>query len=86
MSRRGIAKLIKRVTETGSLERQSWSGRPSKVTPKIQAIVEEQMHRVDETTAVQLTKILRDLGYPSRQFYGAGYRWAGLFGAVRTAK
>ena len=63
-SRRGIAKLIERVIETGSLERQPGSGRPSKVTPKVQAIVEEQMRRDDETTAVQLTKILRDLGYP----------------------
>ena len=63
-SRRGIAKLIERAIETGSLERQPGSGRPSKVTPKVQAIVEEQMHRDDETTAVQLTKILRDLGYP----------------------
>ena len=63
-SRRGIAKLINRVTDTGSLERQPGSGRPSKITPKILQIVEEQMRRDDETTVVQLLKILRDKGHP----------------------
>ena len=38
------------------------SGRPSKVTREIKQVVEEQMLH-DETTAVQLYRLLRDRGY-----------------------
>ena len=40
------------------------SGRPSKVTSEVLRIVESQMQKDDETTAIQLQKILVDEGYP----------------------
>ena len=63
-TRQGIAKLIKRLNETGSFERRPGSGRPSKITPQMEAIVEAQMRQDDETTAVQLSVLLCEKGYP----------------------
>ena len=40
------------------------SGRPTKITRAVLQIVEEQMQKEDETTAVQLQKILVDKGQP----------------------
>lgn len=59
----GIAKFLRRVQDTGTLERQPGSGRPSSVTPLIQGLVESQMRRDDETTAVQLHALLRRHGH-----------------------
>ena len=39
------------------------SGRPTKITLEVLRIVEEQMKKDDETTAVQLQKILVDKGH-----------------------
>ncbi len=62
-SRRGIAKFIERYRVTGSIGRKPGSGRPTKITEEIKAIVEEQMQRDDETTAVQLHALLQSKGY-----------------------
>lgn len=62
-TRVGVAKFLKKFDETGSLNRRSGSGQPSKITAEIKAIVEEQMQRDDETTAVQLHRLLNDRGY-----------------------
>ena len=62
-TRQGLAKFLRRVEETGSLERRPGSGRPSKVTPQVMAIVEVQMQRDDETTATQLRALLLRKGY-----------------------
>ena len=51
------------VEETGSLERQPGSGRLSSLTPRMLAIVEEQMRRDDKTTAEQILILLRHNGY-----------------------
>ena len=59
----GIAKFLRRVEETGSLERQPGSGRPSIMTSQMLALVEEQMRRDDETTAQQLLALLHRHGY-----------------------
>ena len=40
------------------------SGRPTKITHDVLCIVEAQMRKDDETTAVQLQKILLDEGHP----------------------
>ena len=62
-TRQGIAKFLRRVDETGSLERQPGSGRPSSFTPRMLALVEDQMRRDDETTAEQLLALLRSHGH-----------------------
>ena len=62
-TRQGITKFLRRVEETGSLERQPGSGRPSRLTPQMLALVEAQMRRDDETTVEQLVALLRHNGY-----------------------
>ena len=58
-----IAKFIKRFREDGTIVRRVGSGRPSKITAEIKAIVDEQMKRDDETTAFQLHRLLTEKGY-----------------------
>ena len=62
-SRVGIAKFLKKYQDTGSIARRPGSGRPSKVTAEIKALVEQKMREDDETTAVQLHAMLREHGY-----------------------
>ena len=62
-SRRGIGKFIAKYLETGSIGRRPGSGRPSKITAEVKAIVEEQMNVDDETSAYQLHRLLRSRGY-----------------------
>ena len=62
-SRWRIHTFIQRYEETGTTSRRAGSGRPSKVTAEIRAIVEEQMRRDDETTTVQLHRLLNEKGY-----------------------
>ena len=54
-SRQGLVKFFNRF---GSTERRPGSGRSTKLTAEIQSIVEDQMQRDDETTAVQLMALL----------------------------
>ena len=62
-TRQGIAKLLARYSRTGSLARAEGTGRPAKVSPTFQAVVDKQMRTDDETTAVQLCAILQAKGY-----------------------
>ena len=62
-SRVGIAKFIKKYQETRCLSRLPGSGRPSKVTAEIKAMVDQKMREDDETTACQLHAMLVDRGY-----------------------
>ena len=62
-SRRGIGKFLQKYLETGTIGRRPGSGRPTKITVEIKAIVEEQMRADDETTAVQLHILLKSKGY-----------------------
>ena len=59
-----VCRLLKKYQETGTIARRPGSGRPTKLTPEVLQIVESQMQRDDETTAVQLQKILVDSGHP----------------------
>ena len=63
-SRSGIVKFLKKYHTTGSIGRQPGSGRPMKITTQVLELVEQQMEKDDETTAIQLQKILVDNGYP----------------------
>ncbi len=38
-SRRGVAKFLKRFKETGAIKRKPGSGRPSKITAEVRALV-----------------------------------------------
>ena len=62
-NRVGISKFLRMFEEAGNFNRRVGSGRPSKVTREIKQVVEEQMLHDDETTAVQLYRLLKDCGY-----------------------
>ena len=57
-SRVGVAKLIAKYEETGYISRLPGSGRPSKITAEIKAVVDERMRLDDETTACQLATLV----------------------------
>ena len=59
-SREGNRKVLKKYVHTNSIARTPGSGRPTKLTTEIRRIVEEQMRADDETTAMQLYRLLRD--------------------------
>ena len=81
-TRQGIDKFLKRYDMTHSLARARGSGRPSKVTPAVEAIVEAQMRADDKTTVAQLRKILHEKGHDlslstvsrTRAFHGMTFR------------
>ncbi len=59
----GVWKFCRRYEEFGTIGRRPGSGRSSKIIPEVEAIVEQQMQLDDETTAVQLHRILTDKGH-----------------------
>ena len=61
-TRQTVARFIKRFLETKSICRKEGSGRPSKITGRVLELVEEQMRKDDETTAVQLHSLLTSHG------------------------
>ena len=58
-SRRGIDKFLRKYEDTGTIGRRAGSGRPSKITPEIKALVDRQKRMDDENTAVQLLSLLK---------------------------
>ena len=62
-ARQNVAIFIKKYRQTNSICRRSGSGRPSKITAEVKAIVEEEMRKDDETTAHQLHRLLLSRGY-----------------------
>ena len=62
-SRKGIANFLNRYHSTWTIARYLGSGRPTKVTAEVKAIVKEQMRADDETTAYQLHQFLTIKGY-----------------------
>ena len=63
MSCVGIAKFLSKYEETGLIARTPGSGRPSRITAEIKALVEAKMQEDDETTALQLHVLLVSRGY-----------------------
>ena len=59
----GVHRFLKKYKNTGSMRVQPGLGRPSIITPEIQAIVDQEMEKDDETTATQLKQILTQKGY-----------------------
>lgn len=62
-SRVGVAKFIAKFNATGLVSRKPGSGRPTKITAEIKAIVEARMREDDETTAYQLHSLLLTRGF-----------------------
>ena len=56
-------KFIKRYQESETIHYLPGSRRISKITGEIKEIIEQQMRTDDETTAVQLHRLLNDKGY-----------------------
>ena len=63
VSRAGVWKFLKRHEETGQLQRQEGSGRPTVLSDEIKEIIEAAMQNNDETTATQLKAILQEQGH-----------------------
>ena len=61
-ARQNVAIFIKKYRQTKSIFRRSGSGRPSKLTAEVKAIVEEETRKDDETTAHQLHQLLWSRG------------------------
>lgn len=63
VSRVGVWKFVKRYQLNGTIHRRPGSGRPSKITADVLRIVDAKMAEDDETTAVQLQKLLAEKGH-----------------------
>lgn len=72
----GISRFLKHYRETGSVARKPGSGRPTKFTPEALGIVQEQMEKSDETTALDIQRALE------QKFYKVSLRTA-LNGRIR---
>ena len=59
----GIAKFLSKYEDIGLIARTPGSGRPSRITAEIKALVEAKMQEDDETTALQLYALLLSQGY-----------------------
>ena len=57
-TRQGITKFLQIYKRTGLIARCQGSGRPSKRSEAVKEIVEQQVRRDDETTAIQLDRML----------------------------
>lgn len=62
VSRVSVWKFLRLYKRTGCVARREGSGRPTKITPEVMAVVEAQMNENDETTAYQLHRILNEKG------------------------
>ena len=62
VSRVGVWKFLRKYKRTGAIGKLEGGGRRRKITPEVKLIVEEQMKKDDETTDVQLHKLLTDRG------------------------
>ena len=62
-TRQGITKFLKNYRLTGAIDRCHGSGRPTKASVEVREIVEQQMRLDDETTAIQLHRLLVSKGH-----------------------
>ena len=64
VNRSSVYKFINKFKETESITLRPGSGCPTKITPEILHIVENQMQLDDEMTAIQLQRLLVEAGHP----------------------
>ena len=57
-SKLGVYKFLKRYQETGTLSRRPGSGQASKISAKAKHMIDQQMTKDDESTGMELQKIL----------------------------
>lgn len=60
--RQTVARFLKYYLHSGVISRKEGSGRPSKITDRVLALVEQAMREDDEATAVQLHTLLTQHG------------------------
>lgn len=63
----GVYKFLRRYEETGTITRAPGSGRSSKVNAEICKLIEEQMQKNDETTALELKQLLTKVGFDASE-------------------
>ena len=64
---------VRKYRQTKSICRRSGSGRPSKLTAEVKAIVEEETRKDDKTTAHQLHQLLLSRGYVGTELASAPF-------------
>ena len=86
-ARQNVAIFIKKYRQTKSICRRSGSGRPSKLTAEVKAIVEEEMRKDDERLRTSCTNCFCHAGteLASAPFYAAGPPLDGRFVEARIA-
>ena len=62
-SRQGIQKFLKRYESSGAISRKEGTGKKSKVTEDIRRLIDEKMEEDDETSGMQLQKMLLQYGH-----------------------
>ena len=93
VSRVGVWKFLRHYEKTGCVSRKEGSGRPTKITLAVMAMVEGKMKENDETTAYQLHKILNENGiqisiwtiFRCRRTLGWTFRGSAYCQLIRTA-
>ena len=73
VSRQTIWKFLCNYIKSACIGRKEGSGRPSKISEAVKRFIDQKILEDDETTATQLKKLLKDLGY-SRKALGWTYR------------
>ena len=59
VSKAGVLKFLRRYRETGTIARTPGTGQASKLTDQLREIIEDQMKKNDETTGLELQKLLK---------------------------
>ena len=59
----GVWKFLQHYKDSGTIERQAGSGRPTRATAEIKTAIESQLEKDDETTAFQLRTLLLSEGH-----------------------
>ena len=59
VSKAGVLKFLRRYRETGTIARAPGTGQASKLTDQLREIIEDQMKKNDETTGLELQKLLK---------------------------
>ena len=59
VSKAGVLKFLRRYRQTGTITRAPGSGQASKLTDKIWETIDDQMKKKDETTGLELQKLLK---------------------------
>ena len=59
VSKAGVLKFLRRYRQTGTITRAPGSGQASKLTDKIRETIDDQMKKNDETTGLELQKLLK---------------------------